>query len=174
MPKPTRPVVFQHGQAFLAAISERWNYQILREVFFGVHRFGELKRGLGISATMLTARLNDLVGLGLLEKHAYREDKPWYEYRLTDGARELVVPAIVAVTRWARSTPTGRRWRCGPSCTRPADTRRSPISPAATATSPSARPTCDRSGHERRRAEQRFTDSARASSLDLLLVAIHY
>ncbi|MFF9706827.1 winged helix-turn-helix transcriptional regulator [Streptomyces griseofuscus] len=101
MPKPTRPVVFQHGQAFLAAISERWNYQILRKVFFGVHRFGELKRGLGISATMLTARLNDLVGLGLLEKHAYREDKPWYEYRLTDGARELVVPAIVAVTRWA-------------------------------------------------------------------------
>ncbi|MFF9607756.1 winged helix-turn-helix transcriptional regulator [Streptomyces sp. NPDC014684] len=89
-------MVFQHGQAFPAAISERWNYQILREVFFGVHRFGKLKRGLGPSATMLTARLNDLVGIGLLEKHAYREGKPWYAYRLTDGVREPVVPAIVA------------------------------------------------------------------------------
>lgn len=94
--RSTRPAASQHGQAFLAAISERWNYQILRDVFFGVHRSGELKRGLGTSATMLTARLNDLVGIGLLEKHAYREGKPWYAYRLTDGAREPVVPAIVA------------------------------------------------------------------------------
>ncbi|MCK7626477.1 helix-turn-helix transcriptional regulator [Streptomyces sp. RS10V-4] len=107
MANTPRPAVFQHGQAFLAAVSERWNYQILREVFFGVHRFGELKRGLGISATMLTARLNHLTELGLLEKHAYREDKPWYEYRLTEGARELVVPAIVAVTRWAESLADG-------------------------------------------------------------------
>ncbi|MEU2355925.1 winged helix-turn-helix transcriptional regulator [Streptomyces misionensis] len=103
MTDKARPVTFQHGQAFLAAISERWNYQILREVFFGVHRFGELKRELGISATMLTARLNHLTELGLLEKHAYRADKPWYEYRLTEGARELVVPAVVAVTHWAES-----------------------------------------------------------------------
>ncbi|AEW97646.1 MULTISPECIES: winged helix-turn-helix transcriptional regulator [Streptomycetaceae] len=101
-------VTFQHGQAFLAAISERWNYQILREVFFGVHRFGELKRTLGISATMLTARLNDLTELGLLEKRAYRADKPWFEYRLTDPARELVVPAVVAVTRWAETHADAR------------------------------------------------------------------
>lgn len=107
MTEHVRPEAFRHGQAFLAAVSERWNYQILREVFFGVQRFGELKRGLGISATMLTARLNHLTELGLLEKHAYREDKPWYEYRLTDGARELVVPAIVAVTRWAEGHADG-------------------------------------------------------------------
>ena len=94
-------LTFQHGQEFLAAISERWNYQILREVFFGVGRFGELKRALGISANILTARLNNLTELGLLTKHAYRPDKPWYEYRLTDSARELVVPAIAAITRWA-------------------------------------------------------------------------
>ncbi|WP_344421940.1 winged helix-turn-helix transcriptional regulator [Amycolatopsis minnesotensis] len=100
-------VSFPHGQAFLAAISERWNYQILREVFFGVCRFGELKRALGISATMLTSRLGGLVELGLLEKRAYRPDKPWYEYRLTAAARELVVPAIVSVTRWAESQASG-------------------------------------------------------------------
>lgn len=96
-------VTFEHGQGFLVAISERWNYQILREVFFGVRRFGELKRALGISATMLTTRLGELTELGLLQKRAYRSDKPWYEYELTDAARELVVPALVAVTRWAES-----------------------------------------------------------------------
>lgn len=108
MTEHTGRVTFQHGQAFLAAISERWNYQILREVFFGVRRFGELKRALGISATMLTTRLGDLTEMGLLDRHAYRSDKPWYEYRLTDAARELVVPAIVAVTRWAESHAIGQ------------------------------------------------------------------
>ncbi|MFJ4649881.1 winged helix-turn-helix transcriptional regulator [Nocardia sp. NPDC088792] len=104
----TEHVTFEHGQAFLAAISERWNYQILREVFFGVRRFGELKRALGISATMLTTRLNDLTDMGLLEKRVYRDDKQWFEYLLTDAARELVVPALVAVTRWAESSAEGR------------------------------------------------------------------
>lgn len=104
----TEHVTFRHGQAFLAAISERWNYQILREVFFGVQRFGELKRALGISATMLTTRLNDLTEMGLLDKRVYRSDKQWYEYRLTDAARELVIPALVAVTRWAESSTSGQ------------------------------------------------------------------
>lgn len=99
-------VSFQHGQEFLAAISERWNYQILREVFFGVGRFGELKRTLGISANILTTRLNSLTELGLLAKRAYRSDKPWYEYELTDSARELVVPAIATITRWAETQAT--------------------------------------------------------------------
>ncbi|MER5516757.1 helix-turn-helix domain-containing protein [Streptomyces sp. NPDC002763] len=106
MSERTSHVTFQHGQEFLAAISERWNYQILREVFFGVGRFGELKRALGISANILTARLNSLTELGLLTKHAYRPDKPWYEYQLTDSARELVVPAIVTITRWAEANAT--------------------------------------------------------------------
>ena len=85
-------LTFQHGQEFLSAISERWNYQILREVFFGVGRFGELKRALGISANILTARLASLTELGLLTKHAYRPDKAWYEYRLTDSARDWSCP----------------------------------------------------------------------------------
>ncbi|MBS2533802.1 helix-turn-helix transcriptional regulator [Catenulispora sp. NF23] len=107
MSNQSKPVVFEHGQTFLATISERWNYQILREVFFGTTRFGEIKRALGISANILTTRLNDLTELGLLSKRAYREDKPWYEYQLTDVARELVVPAIVAITRWAEERESG-------------------------------------------------------------------
>lgn len=101
MTKDSKPVAFEHGQTFLATISERWNYQILREVFFGTTRFGEIKRAIGISGNILTGRLADLTELGLLTKRAYRQDKPWFEYELSDAARELVVPAIVAITRWA-------------------------------------------------------------------------
>jgi DNA-binding HxlR family transcriptional regulator len=72
-------------------------------VFFGVNRFGELKRALGISANILTSRLNELTELGLLTRRAYRADKPWYAYELTDVARELVVPAVVTITRWAEN-----------------------------------------------------------------------
>lgn len=107
MTKDSGPVVFEHGQAFLATIAERWNYQIMREVFFGSTRFGEIKRAIGISANILTSRLNDLTEAGLLTKRAYREDKPWFEYELTDAARELVVPAIVAITRWAEDRARG-------------------------------------------------------------------
>ncbi|MFG2652454.1 winged helix-turn-helix transcriptional regulator [Streptomyces sp. NPDC048436] len=73
---------------------------------FGVGRFGALKRALGIWANILTARLNNLTELGLLTKRAYRSDKPWYEYQLSDSARELVVPAIAAITRWAETYAT--------------------------------------------------------------------
>ncbi|MEZ0110591.1 DNA-binding HxlR family transcriptional regulator [Catenulispora sp. EB89] len=107
MTKDSGPVVFEPGQTFLAVISERWNYQILREIFFGTTRFGEIKRTLGISANILTSRLTDLTAAGLLSKRAYREDKPWFEYELTDAARELVVPAIVAITRWAEVRAPG-------------------------------------------------------------------
>ncbi|MEY9864032.1 DNA-binding HxlR family transcriptional regulator [Catenulispora sp. GAS73] len=117
MTNDSRPVVFEHGQTFLATISERWNYQILREIFFGTTRFGEIKRTIGISANILTSRLTDLTEAGLLSKRAYREDKPWFEYELTDAARELVVPAIVAITRWAEVRALGADGR--PAAHRP-------------------------------------------------------
>jgi DNA-binding HxlR family transcriptional regulator len=108
-PKSSHPsrVEFEHGQPFLQTISERWNYLILREVFFGIHRFGELKRQLGISTNILTSRLNTLTELGLLDKKAYRPDKQWFEYELSDRARDLIVPAIVAITRWGDEQLTG-------------------------------------------------------------------
>jgi DNA-binding HxlR family transcriptional regulator len=94
---------FEHGQAFMETISERWNYLIMREVFFGVGRFGELRRALNIAPNILTARLNSLTELGMLTKRQYRADKPWFEYTLSDPARDLVVPALVAITRWAET-----------------------------------------------------------------------
>lgn len=102
-----------------ALLGERWNYAILVEIFYGVERFGELQRRLGIAPNTLTARLGGLVKLGLLERHRYRPDKDWFDYRLTDSARDLV-PAWITLSQWAethlRTGQTRRRLRhsgCG-------------------------------------------------------------
>ena len=80
----------------LALVGERWTLLILREAFFGVRRFGELSRNLGIPKPTLSARLRTLVDAGLLDRVPAGEH---HEYRLTDRGRDLF-PAIVALMKW--------------------------------------------------------------------------
>ena len=51
----------------LEFVGERWSLLILRELMFGPRRFGELRAHLtGISANVLTQRLESLERVGLL------------------------------------------------------------------------------------------------------------
>ena len=70
-------------------IGDRWRILVLREAFYGVRRYGEMVRNLGIARNVLAARLKDLVADGLLERRRYRTDPDWYEYVLTDAGRDL-------------------------------------------------------------------------------------
>lgn len=81
-------------------LSDRWTFLILREAFFGVRRYGQLQRNLGIARNVLAERLRQLVGDGMLERVRYRTDPDWYEYRLTERALDLY-PVIVGLMRWA-------------------------------------------------------------------------
>src|SRR6201990_3316766 len=81
-------------------LSDRWTFLILREAFFGVRRYGQMQRDLGIARNVLADRLRALVADGMLERVRYRTDPDWYEYRLTERALDLY-PAIVALMRWA-------------------------------------------------------------------------
>jgi DNA-binding HxlR family transcriptional regulator len=81
----------------LALVGERWTLLILREAFFGVRRYGELARNLGIPRPTLSLRLRTLVDSGLLDRVPYAADR--YEYRLTEAGLDLF-PAIVALMRW--------------------------------------------------------------------------
>ena len=83
-----------------AVLGDRWKILILREAFYGVRRFGELVRNLGIARNVLAARLKTLVAEGLLERRCYRTDPDWYEYVLTDAGRDLY-GAILAALHWA-------------------------------------------------------------------------
>ena len=82
-------------------LSDRWTFLILRETYFGVRRYGQMQRNLGIARNVLADRLRQLVADGMLERVRYRTDPDWYEYRLTERGLDLY-PVIVGLMRWAQ------------------------------------------------------------------------
>ena len=95
--RPPRDAVELAVDVFL---SDRWTFLILREAFFGVRRYGQMQRNLGIARNVLADRLRQLVAHGMFERVRYRTDPDWYEYRLTERALD-VYPVIVGLMRWA-------------------------------------------------------------------------
>jgi DNA-binding HxlR family transcriptional regulator len=96
---PTRPPR-DAVELAVDVLSDRWTFLILREAFFGVRRYGQMQRNLGIARNVLADRLRQLVADGMFERVRYRTDPDWYEYRLTERALDLY-PAIVALMGWA-------------------------------------------------------------------------
>ena len=98
----------------MEVLGERWTFLIVREAFFGVRRFTELQRNLGIARNILSLRLQTLTRAGILERVRYQEEPERYEYKLTARGRDLY-PAIISIMRWATSTSPatqGRRCCC--------------------------------------------------------------
>ncbi|MEM7341459.1 MAG: helix-turn-helix domain-containing protein [Actinomycetota bacterium] len=89
--------------ATLSVVGDRWTVLVLRDVFRGVHRFGELQRDLGIAKNLLADRLSKLVDHGVLERIPYQERPVRYEYRLTAKGADLST-ALIALMGW------GDRW----------------------------------------------------------------
>jgi DNA-binding HxlR family transcriptional regulator len=83
----------------LGLLGEKWTLLILREAFFGVRRYGQFARNLGIPRPTLSARLRTLVDAGLLERVRYATEPDRYEYRLTQAGIDLF-PSIVTLMRW--------------------------------------------------------------------------
>ncbi|AYZ32221.1 helix-turn-helix domain-containing protein [Serratia sp. FDAARGOS_506] len=82
-------------------LGDRWTLLILREAFYGVRRFEELRENIGASRQALSGRLNVMVQQELLTKRAYREpgERERYEYVLTSKGRSLG-PILVALMAW--------------------------------------------------------------------------
>ena len=88
-------------------ISGRWKLEILWLLSHGVHRFGELKRGLpGITQHMLTAQLRALEKDGLIKRTIFAEVPPRVEYEITPNARRLR-PIFVEIVKWAEDNENG-------------------------------------------------------------------
>jgi DNA-binding HxlR family transcriptional regulator len=85
----------------LDAIGDTWSVLVLRQLFFGVHRFNEIQDGLGISRSVLTDRLNRLVEIGVIKPVPYQEPghRVRNEYRLTRKGVGLL-PLMVALMQW--------------------------------------------------------------------------
>lgn len=83
-------------------LGDSWSVLILREVFYGHHRFDEFVTELGIASNTLTRRLAELVERELLEKRRYSDKPPRYEYVLTPKGRDLR-PVMLALLTWGNA-----------------------------------------------------------------------
>jgi DNA-binding HxlR family transcriptional regulator len=90
----------------LELVGERWSLLIVRELMFGGRRFGELKASLpGISANILTQRLEGLEASGILTKRKLPPPASVQVYELTPWGYESET-AIKELGRWAVRSPT--------------------------------------------------------------------
>jgi DNA-binding HxlR family transcriptional regulator len=86
-------------------VGERWSLLIVRELMFGARRFGELRAGLtGISANVLTQRLEGLEAAGILMKRKLPPPANVQVYELTAWGYEAEV-VIQELGRWAVRSP---------------------------------------------------------------------
>ena len=94
------------GMAFaLEVIGERWAPLILRELMYGARRFSEIRRGVpGISANVLTQRLEGLEAAGVLVRRKQAGSASVQVYELTPWGRESE-SAMAALGRWAVRSP---------------------------------------------------------------------
>ena len=83
----------------MEVLGERWTFLILRECFYGVRRFSDMQRNLGIARNILSARLQTLVRAGILERRRYQERPERFEYVITDKGRGLA-PALMMLLKW--------------------------------------------------------------------------
>jgi DNA-binding HxlR family transcriptional regulator len=83
----------------VAFAGDAWSLLILRDASFGITRFDDFRKSLGIAPTMLTRRLATLTEEGLLEKRRYSERPPRDEYVLTDAGRDFL-PVLFMIGAW--------------------------------------------------------------------------
>jgi DNA-binding HxlR family transcriptional regulator len=83
----------------LRVMGDKWSLLILRDVFLGVRRFGDLRRLSGAARGTLTSRLNALVAIGILYRNPYHQSPTRYEYRLTDKGLALY-PVVMMLWSW--------------------------------------------------------------------------
>jgi DNA-binding HxlR family transcriptional regulator len=86
-------------------LGERWAMLVLRELAYGPRRFSELKADLqGISANVLTQRLTELEGRGLVRRTKLPPPASVQVYEATEWGLEAV-PLIASLGRWAARSP---------------------------------------------------------------------
>jgi len=102
IPRKCRPVPMEVRQA-ADLLERRWQLSIIYAALSGAMRFNEFAEAVGgISPRMLSERLRDLEGAGLIKRTVLPTSPPTVEYRLTARGRRLA-PVIEAMRAYAES-----------------------------------------------------------------------
>ncbi|MCK9518256.1 MAG: helix-turn-helix transcriptional regulator [Dehalococcoidia bacterium] len=87
-------------QNALELIGRRWTGAIVRTMLAGSVRFSEILAAIpGLSDRLLSERLRELEGAGIVERHVYPETPVRIEYELTPKGRELDA-IVAALDQW--------------------------------------------------------------------------
>ncbi len=89
----------------LDAVGERWALLVVRELLFGPKRFTDLHRGLpGVSQNVLSQRLRELEGAGVLRRRRLGPPAAAWVYELTEWGRGLE-PVLFHLARFGSRAP---------------------------------------------------------------------
>jgi DNA-binding HxlR family transcriptional regulator len=93
----------------MTAVGTKSAMLIMREAYYGTTRFDDFAHRVGITKAATSARLNELVQLGLLKKRPYREpgQRSRDEYVLTEAGIDFM-PVVWAMFEWGRRHLPGR------------------------------------------------------------------
>ena len=84
-------------------LCNKWTMLLLREFLFGSKNFNDLSRGVPrMSRTLLSARLKELVEIGLITR-TEKGSKNQVEYKLTEAGKALE-PVVMSMANW------GQQW----------------------------------------------------------------
>ncbi|MFF5213292.1 winged helix-turn-helix transcriptional regulator [Streptosporangium sp. NPDC000396] len=85
----------------MEVVGKQWTLIVLREAFNGVQRFEDFQRHLGMSRSLLSRRLSEMVDNDLLARVPYREDgaRERHAYEPTATAWELY-PVLAGLIQW--------------------------------------------------------------------------
>ena len=93
----------------LEIVGERWSLLIIRDTAFGIRRFDDIQKSLGIARNILTQRLSKLTNEGVLVKARGKAGR--MEYQLTDKGWDLQ-PLLLSLFQWGEKYqphPKGER-----------------------------------------------------------------
>ncbi len=95
-------------------VGDKWTLVVLRTIFAGRHRYGEIADAPEhISTNILADRLARLEEYGLVTKSPYQHNPVRYQYHLTAKGADLL-PVLQAMAAWATRHIPGRwappRW----------------------------------------------------------------
>ena len=85
----------------LDLLGDKWTLLVIRDLFIGKKTYSEFQASPeGIPSNILANRLKRLLQDGIIDKQAYQQHPPRYQYLLTDKGRALW-PVLKAIAPWA-------------------------------------------------------------------------
>jgi DNA-binding HxlR family transcriptional regulator len=94
----------------LDVIGDRWTLVVIRDLMFSdKRRYNELlSSSEGITTNILAERLKRLERAGIVDKRAYQDNPPRYEYSLSAKGEDLR-DVLIALVRWGGKHAPGSR-----------------------------------------------------------------